>query len=94
MNKAELTIIHRNGSKEIIFLKAKETIFGRENCAVKIDDVKASRKHALITQEGPIFKIKDLSSSNGTFINGARIAETALCDVYNITIGNTTLYSP
>lgn len=48
--------------------------FGRssEN-TVFINDKKISRKHALLTFKNNFLQIKDLDSSNGTFVNGNKI---------------------
>lgn len=53
-----------------------ETTIGREigNTIVCQDDSSVSRRHARIVPLGPGFAIEDLGSSNGTFVNGARIS--------------------
>jgi hypothetical protein len=38
-----------------------------------LDDVTVSRKHAVLAQSGNEFKIEDLGSLNGTFVNRRRI---------------------
>jgi FOG: FHA domain len=56
-----------NIEKEIITI-------GRESLAdIFVNDVKASRKHATLTYAGGMFKIDDLCSRNGTFVNGKKI---------------------
>jgi diguanylate cyclase (GGDEF)-like protein len=77
------------------FLHRGETVIGRdEECAVRLNDARVSRKHAKITgdpghQSGPYFKIIDLDSSNGTFLNDQRIKEAVLTDGDRIHIGYT-----
>jgi pSer/pThr/pTyr-binding forkhead associated (FHA) protein len=58
---------------------------GRDpGCEVRfhpVDDAVVSRNHALIEWESddpPVFRIVDLLSSNGTFVNGRRIGRSAL----------------
>ncbi len=41
---------------------------------IVIDDKKASRNHAKIISGGGIYKIEDLNSRNGTYVNGLKIA--------------------
>lgn len=52
-------------------------------------DTTASRRHAQITDRGGIFHIQDLGSSNGTYVNGARITETQLSPGDEVAIGGT-----
>jgi Nif-specific regulatory protein len=52
-----------------------------------LSDGKVSRMHCLITRENAGFKIKDLSSQNGTFVNAAPVLERLLEDGDQIRIG-------
>jgi hypothetical protein len=52
-------------------------------------DTTASRRHAQITDQGGVYHIQDLGSSNGTFVNGARITETQLSPGDEVAIGGT-----
>ena len=57
---------------------------------VHIDDAGASRTHCEIVLGSPV-RIRDLGSTNGTFVNGQRITEVEAIDGTRITIGTTTL---
>jgi pSer/pThr/pTyr-binding forkhead associated (FHA) protein len=51
-------------------------LIGRENADVPLDDEKVSRKHAEIGLYGPdAYVLRDLASTNGTFVNGRRVSE-------------------
>jgi FHA domain-containing protein len=51
------------------------TYVGRSSeCAVRIDDQQASRRHACIREHDGRFWVEDLASVNGTFVNEGRIA--------------------
>ena len=52
-------------------------------------DTTTSRRHAQITAEGGAFRIQDLGSSNGTYVNGTRITETVLQPGDEVSIGGT-----
>jgi hypothetical protein len=52
-------------------------------------DTTASRRHAQITDQGGIYRIQDLGSSNGTYVNGAKITETQLSPGDEVAIGGT-----
>jgi len=45
-----------------------------------VDNTEISRRHAKILREGNQFKIIDLDSTNGTYLNGKRIKEAILQD--------------
>ncbi len=55
-------------------------IIGRDpECDVCIDDIALSKRHAAIVWDGHTGLVKEMGSSNGTFVNGARIMKaTAL----------------
>jgi len=49
-------------------------IIGRSNdCDICLNVVHLSRNHARVTVRGDALEIEDLNSSNGTFVNGAKI---------------------
>jgi adenylate cyclase len=60
---------------------------------VVLADTKVSRRHALIHTQGPAeFRLVDLGSSNGTYLNGRRVSQpTRLEDGDQITIGDFVL---
>ena len=57
---------------------------------IRIEDPSASRHHCEIVLGSPAI-LRDLSSTNGTYVNGERITEIALADGTTITIGATPL---
>jgi hypothetical protein len=55
-------------------LRKDTTIIGREdNCDVVINNRQVSRRHAKIVREGDQYKLMDLNSKNGTFLNGVQL---------------------
>ena len=65
-------------SGETIELEERQLSVGRSrNCDVPIKDPSVSRRHAELTPGGGKIVVRDLGSSNGTFVNGRRVAETA-----------------
>ena len=51
-------------------------IVGREGADITLADDKVSRKHAEIGLYGPgAYVLRDLASTNGTYLNGRRISE-------------------
>ena len=54
-------------------------VIGRsKECDISLSLVHLSRRHAQLTVTGKGLEIKDLQSSNGTFVNGKRIESTIL----------------
>jgi hypothetical protein len=49
-----------------------------ENNLVIRDDTKVSRRHAEIVRQGVDYVIRDKDSSNGTYVNDARVTEATL----------------
>ncbi|GAA2740314.1 DUF3662 and FHA domain-containing protein [Terrabacter aerolatus] len=71
------------------------TTLGRDETAdIVIDDPGVSRRHSEIrvTTDGPhlVTSIRDLNSTNGTFVNGDRVSSQRLQDGDRLTIGRTS----
>ncbi|MFH0924908.1 MAG: FHA domain-containing protein [bacterium] len=80
-------------NKGIVFsLKSPKTIIGRQKADIILnDDPEVSRQHCLIEfYEGSVV-IRDLNSTNGTFVNNIMIKAYPLKNNNTITIGNTLL---
>lgn len=77
--------------EEIIPLGKFQTTFGRRNADVTLDDPDVSRQHAVIERYDEKFLIKDLESTNGTYLNGQRITIDFLEDGDVIRMGKTVM---
>jgi adenylate cyclase len=56
-------------------------------CQIIISDVTVSRRHAALALTGGRIMVRDLGSSNGTLVNGARIVESELAAGDIVTFG-------
>ena len=64
------------------------TLVGRSpECAIFLDDVTVSRRHAEILREGDTFTIRDLGSLNGTYVNRKRIESAVLQNDDEVQVG-------
>ena len=91
LEKVVAKLILRSGAANFteLVIEKNELLIGRgQDCDIIIDDKKASRKNSLIRRAGLHFSIKDLDSSNGTYVNGEKITETELNSDDLIQIGN------
>jgi Nif-specific regulatory protein len=68
------------------------TSVGREavNCVCLVDP-SVSRRHALVVRDGDGFKVTDLESLNGTFVNGVPVSERRLEHSDQIAVGDVVL---
>lgn len=61
------------------YLIDESVVLGRgDGAGIQVDDAVASRRHALIRTDGAGWRIVDLKSQNGTWLNGNRIYEEPL----------------
>ncbi len=72
------------------------TVLGRDDSAdIILDDPGISRRHSEIrvTQDGPntVATIRDLGSTNGTFVNGERVTSEHLESGDRVTVGRTSV---
>lgn len=70
-----------------------KTLIGRlSDCDIVIADGNTSRHHAVIQPSGSGYTVADLGSTNGTFVNGERLAaDHRLVDGDTITVGTVAL---
>jgi pSer/pThr/pTyr-binding forkhead associated (FHA) protein len=76
MTGAQYRLVVRQGPNtgQIIELDKSEIFIGRDIANdIVFNDAEVSRKHAQLTLEGDRYKIEDLNSTNGTYINGQRL---------------------
>jgi two-component system, NtrC family, response regulator HydG len=70
-------------------LDKKETVIGRDSSAqLSVQDSSLSRRHCKISKEGINFKVADLESLNGTFVDRIPIKEKLLQHGNEIEIGH------
>jgi pSer/pThr/pTyr-binding forkhead associated (FHA) protein len=57
---------------------------------IRVEDPGCSRNHCEIILGQPVL-VRDLGSTNGTFVNGVKITESAIEDGGSVSLGSTTL---
>jgi diguanylate cyclase (GGDEF)-like protein len=74
-SEAALTVLRGELPGALFPLLADENIIGRDtDVAIALPDHSLSRQHARVLRRGSAYIIEDLGSTNGTFVDGARIA--------------------
>jgi len=58
---------------------------------VQLHDTETSRRHAELRREGDTYRVFDLDSSNGTFVNGNRVEQQVLHSGDQVTFGGSLL---
>ncbi len=72
----------------------RPVVLGRSRASdMRVLDRDASRRHAevIATEDGGGFQIRDLGSTNGTYVNGRRVETSSLAPGDRIQLGSTTV---
>lgn len=88
---AELSF-KRKGKQEVrIPLDRGSTVIGRDaRCDIVLADEGVSRRHArVVKNERGLFELVDMSSTNGTLVEGLPLGRMVLCDGDRFTVGDT-----
>lgn len=73
--------------RDFTFEKSLVTIGRDTTCDIVVDNIGASRRHAMIEQTQDGYVLADLKSNNGTFVDGERILHHRLSDADEFLIG-------
>lgn len=74
------------------FALTDRTSMGRHpNNTLRLVDREVSKEHCVIEKVGGHYLLRDLNSSNGTFVNGRKVRELRLRDGDEIALGNSRL---
>ena len=87
--RPHLASVSTSGEEKIAYiLNQSEIKIGRTlNNEFVIDHPSVSKRHAQIVNDGGVYRVSDLGSSNGTFIEGKRVNQTPLFDGCEVRFG-------
>jgi hypothetical protein len=88
---ASLTIVVDGVEQKVPLQSATVTLGRGLESDVRLKDIKASRRHCQIVKTAKGYQCVDLSSGNGTYVNGVQIKQHVLAPGDRITIGSTTI---
>ena len=88
--ECSLEVFEGPDAGKVFPLHGRETVIGRGPKGIVLKDIDVSRIHAVfqIQDEGQVV-VHDQGSTNGTYVNGVRVAETTLKSGDEIRIGAT-----
>src|SRR5512135_1297706 len=70
----ELVVIRGRSTNQALKLSHGITTVGRhDGCQLRIKASQVSRRHCELVEKGGVLLVRDLGSSNGTYVNGRRI---------------------
>lgn len=85
-----LEIIQGPDSGRTFPLEGNEVHMGRHaQCEIVLKDLEISRRHLKVSQSGDDWIVDDLGSTNGTWLNGQRIAKQRISPGDRVEIGET-----
>jgi serine/threonine-protein kinase len=86
--KAEILVEEGQEKGRIVPLRpGKPLEIGREG-NLRLEDKALSRRHAKITWDDEVYRLEDVGSTWGTFVNGVKVRDHALQDGDRIRVGN------
>ncbi len=85
------TVLDGAQKDQVFLITQAVTVIGRAEGALRIADPRVSGRHAQVELSGGEVWLRDLGSTNGTFVNGARIDLVRLNHLDEVTVGATRL---
>lgn len=89
--KLSLAIIKGNGQGRIFPIEKPRVTVGRAGADIVVNDVEVSRQHAAIEVFAEKCLLRDLNSTNGTFVDGVKVKLHPMENHSEFRVGNTTL---
>jgi predicted Zn finger-like uncharacterized protein len=86
-----LAVIQGAATGQIFQIARSRTTMGRSGCDIDLDDPEASRQHAVVEIFGERAILRDLGSTNGTFVDMDRIEQQVLGNQMEFRIGSHVL---
>jgi len=90
--RCSLAVILGANAGQIYPISKPRTVLGRgAGSDLQLQDSEVSRRHAMLEIRGDDASISDLSSTNGTFVDGVRVQKASISSNQEFSLGTTTL---
>jgi predicted Zn finger-like uncharacterized protein len=86
-----LAVIQGAATGQIFSISKTRTVIGRTGADINLDDPEASRQHAAVEIVGDVALLRDLGSTNGTWIDLDRIEQQQLSNQQEFRVGSHVL---
>jgi pSer/pThr/pTyr-binding forkhead associated (FHA) protein len=76
---ASFVLVTQDLTQRVVSISRPRIVIGRHpDCYIRIPTSEVSRQHCEVVNENDELKIRDLGSSNGTYVNRKKVSETTL----------------
>ena len=86
--KYVLRIVSGKEAGKVLDIEKTVVTIGRSGCDLIVDDAELSRRHVRVEIQGAEVTLKDLDSTNGTFIDDERIGEVFIDNRSKFRVGS------
>lgn len=87
-----LAVILGADAGKVFRIDKPRVVLGRgAGCDIQLTDSEVSRRHAMLEIRGDEVSIRDLGSTNGTFVDGVKVNQASLESQQEFSLGTTTL---
>jgi pSer/pThr/pTyr-binding forkhead associated (FHA) protein len=77
------------GAPRDCLLELQEVVIGRaQEAQLSLDSGAVSRRHARLVRTGSSYRVEDLESANGVYVNGERTTAAELADGDSLQVGD------
>ncbi len=89
--RISVAVIDGDDEGKIFRIDKPRVIIGRKQADIVLQDLEVSRKHCAVEVCGYDIFLKDLGSSNGTYVDGKPIQSVKVYNKMEFRVGSTTL---
>ena len=89
--RVSLAVLQGPDAGKMIRIERASVVIGRHDADVVLDDPEVSRRHAQLDLHGGKAVVRDLGSTNGTFVDERKVAEAEIANQGEFRVGATRL---